>query len=222
MGDGTLGEMGMGGGMNGMGVGLNTNYFKSFKHTGGVKSMRPISRQVRGHAVSLVMRIPVGPLLRMPDDQFDAVMFVWFDQPPNDALKDLGLISASCARFLEHLTALRERRINQMGDNWHGVNESLTNVMEIACSPRFSYQPAWSTPPPPMPKSTKGHTADAGRNVRPRVAAPAPVVAAPAPAPLFAIGDVESVCCVLWRGVPFNIQGTFQFKSLEIHKSLNP
>ena len=136
--------------------------------------MRPMSRCIRAHAISLVMQMPVGPLLRLDDDSLDALLYVWFDQPPNETLKDLGLIMATYSRVLDHLQALRTRRVNQCGDNRNGVAEDMGNVLEVATT-RFAYQPGWCWPLPPVAK--------AGRNVRPRL------LALPAPEPVLAIAD---------------------------------
>jgi hypothetical protein len=154
------------------------NCHKSFKHFGGAKAMRPISKSVRAHAVSLVMKMPVGPLLRLSDDEFDALVYVWFEQPPHDTLKDLGLIMATFERLLAHLQALRNRRVVHCGDNRNGIQDDLGNIMSIACGNRINYQPEWAEPPPKAKTDAK-----VGRNVRPRMEA------LPAPDPVFAIGD---------------------------------
>jgi hypothetical protein len=153
------------------------NCHKSCKHFGGSKAMRPISKKVRAHVVSLVMKMPVGPLIRLSDEDFDALVYVWFEQPPNDTLKDLGLIMATFERLLGHLQALRTRRVAHCGDNRHGIQDDFANIMVIACGSRISYQPDWAAPQP------KAKTAEVGRNVRPRMEA------LPAPDPVFAIGD---------------------------------
>jgi hypothetical protein len=124
------------------------------------------------------MNMPVGPLLRLSDDEFDALIYVWFEQPPHDTLKDLGLIMASFERLLGHLKALRDRRVVQCGENRNGIQDDLGNIMHIACGNRHNYQPQWAEPTPKAKTAAKF-----GRNVRPRMEA------LPAPDPVFAIGD---------------------------------
>jgi hypothetical protein len=122
------------------------------------------------------MKMPVGPLIRLSDEDFDALVYVWFEQPPNDTLSDLGLSMATYARLLEHMQALRDRRVVQCGDNRNGIQNDFANIMVIACGSRISYQPDWAAPQPKAKTAAK-----VGRNVRPRMEA------LPAPDPVFTI-----------------------------------
>ena len=175
--------------------------------------MRPISKKVRAHVVSLVMKMHVGPLIRLSGEDLDALVYVWFGQQPNDTLKDLGLIMATYARLLEHLQALRDRRVVQCGENRNGIQDNLGNIMVIACGDRIGYQPTWANIQPKV----KTAATNVGRNVRPRMEA------LPAPDPVFAIGDeipkvnylCTSICSITgWPKVVSVVSGRWSFAGL--------
>ena len=132
---------------------------RSFKTFGGHISKRPISRKLKVHAYSIIIGLPVAPMLRWTEETVDRAGWVWFEQDPSQTLSDLGLINCTHTALLHHLTELRRRRVKQCGDNLGGVDDHFNNIWTVAL--RYGYNVEWDSGVVPKAKAFATATATA-------------------------------------------------------------
>ena len=92
--------------------------------------------------------LSISLLVHVCDDHpeiLDFIMYLFFHQLPNETLKAARLTGATIRTLVEYLTPMRLRRVRQVGRSLLGLDENLTNAMNVAIA--AGYKLRWSRDP---------------------------------------------------------------------------